>query len=115
TTVANWGWRGVTEAETGYVSYRTFQLRCRVCDPNTGICGYSYYPSYDTWTYHDSLGAGHGFSIVTTPGSTTCGVDPIPTGTATSTDGSGYTLIAGDPGLPTVYRRDGSKSNPPLT
>ena len=61
TTVANWGWRGVTEAETGYVSYRTFQLRCRVCDPNTGICGYSYYPSYDTWTYHDSLGAGHGF------------------------------------------------------
>ena len=77
----NWGWRGATEAQTGYISYSTSSTVNGAC--TTYI--------YSNYAYHDSFGAQHPF-----PGHASRIVGIHCTGglplTATAADGSGYTL-----------------------
>ena len=107
--VYNWGWRAVTEVLTGYITYSTSTHRCLV---ETRWENYYY---YESWTYHDALGARHGFPISVTSGNADCGIDPTQQ-TATTTDGSGYSLTAdggGGPGA-TLYSSTGTLINAPL-
>jgi hypothetical protein len=77
----NFGWRGVTEAQTGYVTYTGGGLQ----NCGDGTQG----RTYRGWNYHDPSGAGHSFSIIVT----TCdnGTDEM---RQTASDGSGYTMDA---------------------
>jgi RHS repeat-associated protein len=85
--VSNWGWRGQTEAATGYISVSVAVLICYSGphDPTGDRFTYS------NWVYHDAFGATHVF-----PGSSelengTCG-STITDMNSAATDGSGYTL-----------------------
>jgi RHS repeat-associated protein len=98
--VSNWGWRGITEAATGYVTYTSTSAYCY--DGNIRILGLLYH----NWSYHDRSGAVHGFNI----SFNSCNGGPI---TATATDGSGYTMTA-DEGSAIVYPASGGKILPPL-
>lgn len=61
TPVYNWGWRAVTEAGTGYVSYtQTSTPWCLVGGQYTGT-----QTTYSNWTYHDPWGVPHWFAITT--------------------------------------------------
>jgi RHS repeat-associated protein len=85
--VLNWGWRGVTEVATGYVSVSELPTTCY---------SYPHIPSgfreiFQNWTYHDTFGVAHIFPGFSEIESGTCG--SIVTGmNAVATDGSGYTL-----------------------
>ena len=99
TPVANWGWRGITEAATGYVTYRTYSNYCFI--DTIKVMG----TYYDTWRYHDPSGTSHPFTI----SFNSCNGGPI---VATATDGSGYTMSA-DVGYAEVYPPSGGKIVPP--
>lgn len=61
TPVYNWGWRAVTEASTGYVSYTTTTSPwCLV-----GNTYYGQQTAFSNWVYHDPWGVLHGFAITT--------------------------------------------------
>jgi hypothetical protein len=79
--VANWGWRGVTEAAAGYITYAG----------TPRICSGGHYQWFNNWAYHDSAGTVH--PMPTTFYVTTC-PDGVDRGTAIATDGSGFTLYA---------------------
>jgi RHS repeat-associated protein len=108
----NWGWRGITEVETGYVSYAS---RSDVCQD---VRGHSMsYSLYDTWIYHDSFGVPHPFPdtlVITDSVGLRCNPPPAPSSaTALAVDGSGYTISARYNSA-TVYPRSGGSINPPL-
>ncbi|MHB8217051.1 MAG: RHS repeat domain-containing protein [Candidatus Sulfotelmatobacter sp.] len=80
----DWGWRGITEARTGYISNKSSTSTINECVTVT----------YSNYVYHDSLGALHPFAGAATFRSSafhTC--TTLFTGfTSTASDGSGYTL-----------------------
>ena len=90
--VGNWGWRGITEVAAGYISYTMTQEQ--TCYFNNQYYGIIY--RYNNWTYHDTFGVAHYFSIgtyVVQPTGQFCsGSSSSATGTAA--DGSGWTLSA---------------------
>ncbi len=105
----NWGWRGQTEAETGYLSFYSSSARC----PNTTISQGLFYFQYRFFSYHDTFGIAHPFT-----GSaydyTECPSGSSSALNATSSDGSGYQLsydpVAGTQSLTT---RSGESLNVP--
>ena len=85
--VLNWGWRGVTEISTGYVS---------VSETSTNCYSPPHIPSgikevFSNWTYHDQWGIPHVFPGTSQIEGGTCG-STIISMNAIATDGSGYTL-----------------------
>ncbi len=114
--VQNWGWRGVTEAATGYTS--TTSTWTGTCNPS----GHADIPGQITlsnWIYHDPFGISHTFSgsaIINTGNCPAYG-GPNSTGfTSPATDGSGYTLVV--TGSPTstsivqnVFAEDGTNES----
>lgn len=98
TPVGAWGWSGITDGATGYVTSSSVEMQ--------GEC-YSYgeyypysYTQYSGFVYHDPSGTSHWFSLAlnTNPEPTPpYGCQPSPPsgneqGSAQATDGSGYTL-----------------------
>ena len=83
---SNWGWRGITEAQTGYLTYQTSYTT----DGNG--CRTTYY----SYVYHDAYGASHAFpgsfQWVTYYFKSGCLGTRFNALTAASTDGSGYHL-----------------------
>ena len=86
TPVVNWGWRGETEAETGYVSFNSSQVKCFTSGSN-----WYWATIYSNFVYHDKLGAMHGFDL---PSISDCPAHGVPYATATTADGSGYQIQA---------------------
>ncbi len=116
TPVANWGWHGETEVATGYISYRTNLDSCSYF--SGGRLYKLYFNSYTSWVYHDTFGIAHSFSfayIIGNPPSQ-CNLGSVYkyTETATTPDGSGYTMTATATPSAQIVARDGSNENPPL-
>lgn len=112
--VTNWGWRGITEIATGYVTYMQTQAPCFW--PQNPSGHYYYFNIYHDWTYHDSLGAIHNFGGAVSGYSTTpCqgGQFPPYYATFTAPDGSGYTMSAAASPSATVYDRGEDHPRPP--
>jgi RHS repeat-associated protein len=94
----NWGWRGITEAETGIVSNTatitgTCQS-CVVCGPNGQQCCHSLtgQVTLSNWVYSDPWGVPHSFSGSAIVNTGNCSPPSSSGFTSTATDGSGYTL-----------------------
>jgi len=86
-SVANFGWRGVTEIATGYVSYSTWQGQC--FDDAHRLRNFTV---RDTWVYHDPFGTEHSFPnlVLVLDGFGCSGITPVYSDTAV--DGSGYSI-----------------------
>jgi hypothetical protein len=108
TIPSNWGWRGITEAQAGYITYSTRMGKCVV----QGI--YVYYPENWFGTYNDPSGTSHLFSIMTTPGSSACGVPPASSGTGVAFDSSGYTMSVSNYINAVVYSPSGEEFQVPI-
>ncbi|MGC2744010.1 MAG: hypothetical protein WA672_12530, partial [Candidatus Angelobacter sp.] len=107
TPVANWGWRGPSDAVTGFVPVKTLILHC--FDPDTGFK--IFYNSRLYGPYTDGFGVVHPVFADETDDSV-CGPGISDPGTAT--DGSGYTLTpAGSTGR--VTSRSGQRISPVAT
>ena len=91
--VGNWGWRGATEAATGYTSASSTNVTCYQCNPYTCWTATGEV-IVSNWAYHDAWGVPHPFSGEADLYTGACPNMPGPsTGfTSTATDGSGYTL-----------------------
>lgn len=109
---ANWGWRAITEAATGYISRQRNTIQCLV---DTGEPTVPPQPpryinevQYTNFQYHDAFGINHtGFSNVV--GGCAGDVDPSD---SISTDSSGLTLdTSSTPKITTPY---GSVTSAPL-
>jgi RHS repeat-associated protein len=109
TMTTNWGWRGVTEAQAGYISYQIVNHNCIVNGYLRGV-----YSFYIGWTYHDVAGTPHNFLITTNTGDSYCGINPVTSGTATATDGSGYTMKVTNYTASVVYSRSGETIHVPI-
>ena len=72
---SKWGWKGITEVETGYVSYNT---TVRSCFSAIEFKWY-YWNDYANWVYHDPQGMSHTFN-----GSTVTNFTGAPCGSETS-------------------------------
>jgi hypothetical protein len=79
----NWGWRGQTEASTGYVQFASTGVTCFSGRIPIGVSF-----TLANWVYHDSWGVPHSFVGTAHRACNGTGTDF----TATATDGSGYTL-----------------------
>jgi RHS repeat-associated protein len=81
TPVQNFGWRGITEIATGYVSYSIDMSTEDQCTITT----------YSNFVYHDSFGVSHSIAAKTQRAK---GINcpSIPTDSEVATDGSGLTL-----------------------
>jgi len=114
--VYNWGWRGQTEAKVGYVSYTLGSLICYYT-----VKGIKYVGSIHTWAtnyvYHDAWGVSHPFpgtsNVWSGSGAGGCTLGTNNSVTATTTDGSGYTLNA-NLSSGKVTSRSGSVISPPF-
>jgi RHS repeat-associated protein len=109
TPVQNWGWRGITEAAVGYVTYNV-QLKYTFCGqpPTRTLDNY-----YSNWVYHDTNGVAHYFPIFFWEDCDS----GMGSGSATATDGSGYTMNAsgsGGGGSATLFNPSGRVIAPPM-
>ncbi len=104
---ANWGWRDITEASLGYLSY--VRIRSGTCPGDGTIRFY-----WQNWAYHDSTGAIHQLPNLIFDN---CTLDEGNYGD-TANDGSGFTaVIYNDTAAPSVvgvYPRSGGSFIPPL-
>jgi hypothetical protein len=110
--VANWGWRGQTEVALGYVSYTVTQSpTCYVSGQYNGILY-----NYSNWIYHDNFGVPHWFSggtnVVQPTGQYCTGY--FSSMTATTSDGSGWTLSATGSTANSVTSSAGKVIHPPV-
>lgn len=119
TPVYNFGWRGQTEANTGYISSTS---STHICYYYVGRIEYvgGIENSWSNFVYHDAWGIPHPFAgtAVYDTGSGNGGCPPArDTGfTSTTTDGSGYTITVPPPaggGTTTVTSRSGIMVTPP--
>jgi hypothetical protein len=96
TPVSNWGWRAVTAAETGYVSWTVTNASCQCYE-----CSTYYWSVYSNWQYHDPLGAVHPFSLATVgswqSGWPCGGGPPNSASNISADDGSGYQISTSIP------------------
>src|SRR3989441_234654 len=111
TPVTNWGWRAITEAAVGYISYDTKTRACRdqYGELYQGIV-------YKNWAYYDSFGVKHGFILSLDDEQSLCYPATLE-GTVLATDGSGYTLSAFSYASPPggdITARSGDNINAPL-
>jgi hypothetical protein len=108
TPVANWGWQGVTQVLTGYVTFK-ITGRAGTCPPLSEL---KYYSLWSNFVYHDTFGALHSF-----PGlevQTNCNPGDAPNeGEATTVDGSGYTLDVWSDFTTNLIAPSGNLSTPP--
>ncbi len=114
TPVGNWGWAGVTQAETGFITYLTTQSSCT---PNGNT--WYYWNNYNGFNYHDAFGTSHlmAVSASTWSSSYPCGGGVANPMTGTAVDGSGYSMTVGTTSgslYASVSRSDGALMNPPL-
>lgn len=58
--VYNYGWRGVTETQSGYLSYNLAESICYYYIGKVKYQGYTEY-QYSDWVYHDPWGVPHSF------------------------------------------------------
>jgi len=112
TPVLNWGWRGVTEVTTGYVSFQTVQTSVPNCPTGSMDTTYSHY------VYHDPLGASHSFpgkAVWRLIAGSGCSDFWHPL-TAIASDGSGYTVYvtSSESGTGNLTSRTGKVINPPF-
>ncbi len=103
TPVPNWGWTGITQVQTGYISYQAATMNSCMGNP---------FVVYNNFVYHDSFGTTHVFGTIANPvvltnyqSSWGCGNIPNdPSGT--TADGSGFqitlSLTGGSPPVPTL-------------
>ncbi len=85
--VSNWGWRGQSEAISGYISYSTTTAKCYDDPDNPGSFWWA--PQYRNWQYHDGNGTIHPFGFWYSD----CGLDTH-AHSGTAYDGSGLVLNA---------------------
>lgn len=108
--VSNWGWNGVTQVVTGYITYVTTPGFCFIHKNQVNFNVYS------NFIYYDSLTTAHTFNLAVSSPTTCTGVPPN-FGSAIATDGSGYTISASG-GTSTasahITTRSGQTINPPL-
>ncbi len=116
--IPNWGWRGVTEAATGFTSASSTNVTCLQC--NSFTCWTATGEIIvSNWAYHDPWGIPHSFSGEADLYTGACPNMPGPsTGfTSQATDGSGYTLAVSVSGSSItsaiVTARDGTVMNGP--
>lgn len=84
----NWGWRGISEASTGYISRDSINENCGL-SPQGGVTpNFTTEPRFINFQYHDAFGVVHGGFSNTAGG---CPGDGL-TNTSVSTDMAGYTL-----------------------
>jgi hypothetical protein len=113
--VGNWGWAGVTEVATGYVSYKTTLLK--TCPPAEGSPKAGVELQLSSFVYYDTFGVGHSFPATGTLITNTCGNESVEFYSSAS-DGSVYTLYfyesssGGNP-TTTVTSRGGKVITPP--
>ena len=116
--VGNWGWRGVTEAETGSTSASSINVTCVQCNQFTCWTATGEIRVLN-WVYHDPWGVPHSFSGEADLYTGACPDMPGPsTGfTSQATDGSGYALtvsVSGSSITSTIVTaRDGEVVNGP--
>ena len=106
TPVNNWGWSGITDPATGYLTTQSVPINCMSGKTWLGVSEYVY------WTYHDSSKVSHVFtrpSVQYLSGS----CNSTTSITATTTDGSGYTLSATGWTATSVVSRPGHLLNGP--
>jgi len=111
-----WGWTGINEAITGYVSYTEVLNEC-----NDYYGRLIYYNLY-TFFYTDASGGSHSFDLsLASTQANSCRVRPpysIGWGTATAKDGSGLTIQAGagmaGPIHAYINTPDGTSLTPPV-
>jgi RHS repeat-associated protein len=105
----SWGWRGVTEVATGYMSEGVSVVVCSYTNTRPPIPN-GWKTTYSNAIYHDPWGVAHPFAGSSWSQSSTCGggsggqIGPI------ASDGSGYQYG----GIGVVYNRSGKKINAPL-
>lgn len=121
TPVANWGWKGDTDAVTGFVSYSTDSQT--IIDPGGPLPGRGGSPAtcttvtYSNWVYYDGFGTVHQFdgtsSKLTHGNGDSC---PTPTTdfTNTATGDSGYTLSVSFYNNASVSTASGQRLKPPV-
>jgi RHS repeat-associated protein len=94
----NWGWTAQTVIQTGYVSYFKQVFNCDAPQPP-----YPQYITYKQWVYHDPWGESHPFPSTLDSGleydPTNCDLGTISSLSASSVDGSGYSVDASLMGL----------------
>jgi RHS repeat-associated protein len=88
---SGWGWKGTTEAALGYISQTSTSNPCTYYI--NGRAHTYNYTSWRTYGYGDKFGAFHAVPMIYTDNDTQqyCGIDQL-SGSATTTDGSGYTI-----------------------
>jgi YD repeat-containing protein len=108
--VPNFGWRGVTEVTTGYVTYDSFQSGCYGDDGKLHT-----YTVRDNYAYHDPFGLTHSFeNLMIRVGADPWGCSGLSTsGSDTAVDGSGYAITAGGSTV-TVNSISGRVIHPPV-
>lgn len=107
TPVANWGWRGETDAAVGYVTLTTWTSTCRSDDGTTQP-----YTIYDFDTYVDQFGTTHVINGRTdTKDQANC-ISGTGTQQTTATDASGMTFVLTNDPDATVIMADGSVFHP---
>jgi hypothetical protein len=87
---ANWGWSGSTQSTLGYVPMTITSGSCKVF--KNGRWVNENYTTYTTQGYVDRFGVLHPAQIITSSDPNEDCTADISSGSATSTDGSGYTI-----------------------
>ncbi len=112
-SVWNWGWTGQTQVMSGYIDYKTVHGGC-----NLGTKTDPYVVSWTRYTFgyfHDQFGGLHPIGAVVSDNTGQCPNDNSPSsGSATVTDGSGYTYYVDSTPAATVYPTVGGSFQPPL-
>jgi RHS repeat-associated protein len=105
----NFGWRGQTEAATGYISFNATVTFCYTNRNPTGT-----HIVLTNWAYHGPWGDTHTFVGTATENGGSCGTINY-NFSATATDGSGYALTTNLPASPpaNVYTSAGKLILPP--
>ena len=111
TPAYNWGWRGQTEANTGYISFTATSTVCSYEREGTLEIPNGWRFIQENFAYHDPWGVPHPFSGLASYESATCGGATTHIN-AVATDGSGY-LISGGWGATYITTKSGATFNVP--
>jgi len=120
--VGNWGWRGITEASTGYLSYTSqYHFACEIWNPVDRRYDKYFYYLYNFNSYGDPFGIPHPLNVTLEYDLTggNCSNDPnLPDyATGTISDGSGYAYSLQAPpssGYEYISPASGGSIYPPL-
>ena len=107
--VSNFGWRGITEIATGYISFNYWTAKCEGDDLKL----HPYYV-WDTWVYHDAFGTNHRFpNAILVQDTWSCSLYNQQTDD-TAVDGSGYSINIISKIKATVYKSNGQAVTAPI-